>query len=476
MPSLIFWTVGLALLFASPRRAALALVFVTVAFEGNAIDFTGIISEGLYSLDPVIASFLPGTMVPIGLFAILLCVRVYYQRDPERLALMRPLPRIAALVPFAYFASIAWGLSHGGYLNFAYHESRGLLVGAAAFIAVRAMKPFEAKTAIKLVFWSTGVLAAVLLYRYTFVTLGGETVVNHESVVFLAIGIALALGRFAQAPPGSNRFLTVLLLILLLAGTLATGKRSGTLVVLIAVCAMSAVLISRFPLKVIVLSVLFAALFGAYVAAFWGSSGGLIGQPARAIRSQFQPDARESSSDEYRRIEKFNVVLTLKATPIFGVGMGRPYNVYWPTWVAPNWPLQFYTPHVNVLWFWLKFGIIGYAIVGGLWLLGLSNAVRAARSRFYPGVPVYPITIAAALMVYFQFMEVDVATTERAMIPLGIILGLALSLPESVSAFASAPSAAAAAVPGRPVLVRVDGEPVRPTPSPGPRYFPGAVY
>lgn len=474
MASLIFWFVALTLLLVAPRKAALALVFVTVAFEGSATDFTSVVSEGLYRLDPMVASFLPGTMEPIGLFAILLCIRLYRMNDPERLALMRPLPKLALLVPPAYFASIAWGLTHGGQLNFAYHESRGLLVGAATFIAVRSMKPLEARTAIKLVFWSAGALAAILLYRYTFVARGDETVVNHESVNFLAIGITLALLRFAQAPPGSNRVLTALLLVFLLAGTLATGKRSGTLVVLIAVCAMAAILISRFPLRVMVLSALFAVMLGAYVAAFWGSTGGLIGQPARAIRSQFQPDARESSSDEYRRIEKFNVVMTLKGSPVFGVGMGRPYIVYWPTWVAPNWPLQFYMPHINLLWFWLKFGILGIAVLGGVWALGLGNAIRAARSPLYPGVGVLPITIAAALMIYMQFMEVDVATNERAMVPLGILLGMALSLPDSVAAFARAPVPAVPSTPAQLVLVGAEAPTRRPRPN-APRYFPGAV-
>lgn len=464
MISLVLALVGITLLALKPRAAALGMVFMAIAFEDGAPDFTEPVGSALYNLDPTIASLLPGTIEPIGLFAIALSLRLGLSPAPaDRIGAWSTLPRAIWLVPGVYFLSIAWGLANGGALNFAFHESRGLLVAAAVFIATRRVAPFEAGTVIRLIYLATATLAVIMIYRYTFVPVQYDAmIVAHENVMFLAIGITVGILQFAGSRSVPQRAALLLLITLLLVGTLATGKRSGTLVVLISLVVMSVILLSRAPVKVMVISGIFGVLFGAYVAAFWGSNAGILGQPARAIRSQFQPSARDSSSDLYRQAETFNVVYTIKGTPLLGVGLGRPYNVYWPTWVAPNWPLQFYTPHDNLLWFWLKFGLPGLAVIGGVWLLAVSNAISAVRAR-PRAFPVYPVALAATLMIYLQFMQVDVATKERSMIPLGIAMALALSLPQTVPAGAREQSAIR--------LVTAEPQDRRRYP----RYFPGAV-
>ena len=65
----------------------------------------------------------------------------------------------------------------------------------------------------------------------------------------------------------------------------------------------------------------------AYSAAFWNATEG-VGFGARAVKTVIAPDdvsERDASSDIYRDIENYNLVYTIRAEPLTGVGFGKPF-------------------------------------------------------------------------------------------------------------------------------------------------------
>ncbi len=169
----------------------------------------------------------------------------------------------------------------------------------------------------------------------------------------------------------------------------------------------------------------------AYLAIFWNQEYGALAQPARAIRSQIDPSARDASSDDYRVRERYNVTETLKLNRIFGIGFGRPFAQFQPLPdLTDFWPLQAYTPHQNVLWLWLKMGVVGVAVILGLWLVAFKRCLEAIRStpKTAP-LPATAVILAASLLMYLAYAQIDLALTgTRGIAPLAAAIALCLRL------------------------------------------------
>src|SRR5699024_10338733 len=115
-----------------------------------------------------------------------------------------------------------------------------------------------------------------------------------------------------------------------------------TLVVLVVGIVLLALLIRRQPLRAGIAGLVAMVLLSAYLGAFWNQQYGALAQPARAIRSQIDPSARDQSSDEYRIIERASIVQTIRSNPLLGVGFGKEFFLVAPLPdMTSYWPLQY---------------------------------------------------------------------------------------------------------------------------------------
>ena len=170
-----------------------------------------------------------------------------------------------------------------------------------------------------------------------------------------------------------------------------------------------------------------------YVVVFQKSSG-VLGEPARAVTSVFNPnssDQRDAASNAYRIIENYDLKYTEAQSPLLGFGFGKPFMqpVVLPNVVDLD-PYYLYIPHNNVLWVWMRLGPLGF---GALWYLIGSAIVTGcliARKLKNPQLRFFAI-FAIATMV----MEVILAYGDyqfffyRNMIFVGVILGVLMKLP-----------------------------------------------
>lgn len=424
-----------AVLSALHPKAAMGIVLaVGVAIEPAAADSTGFISDVIYHLPPGWEQALYITISPIEL-AIFAAAGSLLLRG-ARPAVPVSMPLIVWTIPGFVFLGLLYGLYKGAPMNMAYTESRGFLVSFAVFYVVVILGPSNVRQIARIFGMSVLVLALLLIFRYlAFVRTGqlgvpAERAFAHESSLILGTGLVLGMVMLLRSRGLSNRAGYMGYCFLMLIAMLVTGRRAATLVGLVGVLSVGLMLLPRKPLLVLTCAVPLSLASGAYLAAFWNVEYGALAQPARAVRSQIDPNARDQSSDEYREIEKRNVIRTIQVNKAFGVGFGREYILFegLPD-LRDFWPLQYFTPHQNVLWLWLKMGPLGMAAFLSMIVLALQRCIRACRTMPLDSVAFGGgVVLFAAILMALCYSTVDLGLTgsrELGVLAVASALGLA---------------------------------------------------
>lgn len=412
-----------------PGMAAALLLVVAVALEPGAVDWTDTISRIAWLGPPGFDNMPAG---PLEILLVAVALSLWFRRTAHGAP---PLPAVAWLLPPLLLVGFLHGLSDGAQINTAYHEARGLIFATIAFVCFRLMTPTDRSMAAKAAIVATVFMAVTLITRYLFIVAPDKTDVpvekafTHEGPIILAIAAVAAVATFVREKTVERRFALFLYCLLLGAAIFVTGRRSATLALLVGGAAMAWYLIPRRPGLVGGLSVLLLVVGAAYMTTFWSAEYGALAQPARAVRSQFDPSPRDLSSDQYRKIEITNVVATIEDDPLLGVGFGNPFREEekLPD-LTSFWPLQLHQAHQSVLWLWLKMGVVGVVAFLSLWVIAVSRCALAIRNT--PGVPVAGITAAAGLFMVFGFANVDTVLAQtRGAVMFAIVVGMALALP-----------------------------------------------
>jgi hypothetical protein len=297
---------------------------------------------------------------------------------------------VMALGAIVLFAEIN-GVLTGGDFKTSLLEIRSLSYAVALYVL--AVNTVNEARHIRVVLWIT-VLFIILrivegISRHFIIGYEVPSVLEHEDSLFLAIpfGLLLAVALFRKWMSRA--------MLLLLIGTIPASfymiiinnRRAAFLCIFLLVAAMLPMvwpnLRSKKRRRQYVYALSIAAVVGAmYLGVFWNRSGG-IAEPAAAVKSAFQPDERDASSDLYRQLEtqnlKYTIDLSLGNT-IIGMGFGKPFSIIVPMIdITSAWSLQLIMPHNNMLWLWLRMGVIGFMI---FWVfIGMSMLVAVASVR-----------------------------------------------------------------------------------------------
>lgn len=407
----------IALAIAFPKTFVYLLLGTAITLEPGAIDFTRPLATNLWELPTNLKDLIPLTLSPmeIGLLAAALSLFLRGRTRTDA----PPLPRIIWAVPVVMLMGFAYGAHTGADLPLAYNESRGLLFAMVIFFIVMRMGTDSGRGMRIVLFTSSTLLALVTINRWAFYTRSGDSPVPiefafaHENAVLFGIAVVISGMYMLRAKSNGTRIALILHMLLLLAATFVTGRRAGTLVLLVGGMTVAGLLFPKRPIAVLIVSIPVLIVGVAYLGAYWNKEYGALAQPARAIRSQIDPSTRDASSDDYRVIERFNVTETLKLNKVFGIGFGRPFAQFQPLPdLTAFWPTQDYTPHQNVLWLWLKMGILGVSVMLGVWLVALKRCFEVIRStpKSAP-LPITPVVLATTLLMYLSYAQIDQALT-----------------------------------------------------------------
>jgi hypothetical protein len=412
-----------------PQSFLLALLGAMIAVDPGVTSTSSPLSLALYTLPPGADALIPYTVSPLEIALVIATASLVMRVRTQAVRL----PAMVWAVPVVVAAGVLYGISKGAPANLAYIEARGFIFGAVIFVAALKMRHASPTWAIRAIVIGTTVLSVVILSQSSALSGASQDLAfAHEGVALLAIGMMLGAVLFLRADGDRSRLLIVGYELLLLAAMGSTGRRSATLVVLAAIVIVLALLFVKRPALALVLTFVGSVALTGYLGAYWNQEYGALAQPARAMRGLFDDSAaRDVSSDTYRDYETDNVLATISVSRNFGVGFGQEFAFFWPLPdLTEFWPLQHFTPHNNVLWLWLKMGIVGVSVVLGVWMLALSRCIRAVREAPHREFPVVPVALAATLAIMFSYNLVDIGlASTRGIAPIAIAVALSFALP-----------------------------------------------
>jgi hypothetical protein len=259
-------------------------------------------------------------------------------------------------------------------------------------------------------------------------SLGGfPTLTNHEDPVFIFTLVILLLGLVVFGSRHGQRTLLVTLLPLLLLGFFVAQRRAAYGAAAITFLAFIVLLSRRHRWAIAKVILPALAVVVVYCTAFWDSES-KWGSPVRLIRSGLSTDKETSGerfhSNLYRDFEKYDLAVTIRSSPLTGIGFGKKYEMPVPLADIP-FPLRDYIPHNEILWIMVKVGALGFFAM----FLFLDAFVLKGTSVFSRlDDPYLKAVCAVAVTAVFNQIVVSYydlqLTYYRNMVYLGTLMGL----------------------------------------------------
>lgn len=291
------------------------------------------------------------------------------------------------IVIYVGFVGMGWlnGMATGGDFKISLQEVRSQFYFLLAYLM--AVNMIRSPRQMNSLLWimALGIGLKGILYTFRrYVTLHGmplpdQGVGSHEEAFFFdAFSVLLAVLLLCRV---QKRLCGVMLCLLpfVTLGNLACNRRAATAAMIIVVPVLALAAYRALPDRrraIVAVCLSFTVLFAVYFAAFQNSSS-MIGQPARAIKSQFQPDARDASSNAYRDAENADLMATVKAAPIQGWGYGKKMIHAVPIAdISADYEWWDIMTHNQILWVWMRVGTFGFF---AFWMMIAAILVFACR-------------------------------------------------------------------------------------------------
>lgn len=350
----------------------------------------------------------------------------------------------------AYLVFVVWGLVNGlatgGEFKVALQEIRPQFHLILAYLlAVNLIRETRHLTVLM---WVAALCiafkGAVYTYRM-YVTLAGQPVPDqgvgsHEEAMLFDGFILLLLSLWVCGSHHKLQAVMWALLPLVLLGNVACNRRASTAAIVIALPILLIVAYGCIPRRrkmAAVVGLTLAAILPPYYFAFRNSES-QIGQPARAIRSHFEPSARDLSSNLYRDAENANLMATIRSAPVQGFGYGKPMLTPFPmadiSGIYEFWNIL---PHNQVLWVWMRIGTLGFIVFWVMIAAVLIRAIHSLREQQDPALQSASLfcVLCVTLLLMFGLLDLQLSNMRDMIFTgawIGVIGGLCSRKPEPV--------------------------------------------
>ena len=334
--------------------------------------------------------------IPLNLFEVFMivagvcsCLRAVYSGTTN----LRGGPLLIPIGVYMLFVLMGWlnGVLTGGDFKISLQEVRPqLYFGLAYLLATNIVRE---RQDLNVLLWVTAIcigIKAVLLTARRYVTLHGMPISDqgvgaHEEAFFLDGFLLLLLSLSLCGVLPRLRWLMWSLVPFVVLGNLALNRRAATAAMVIAVPIVLMAAYQALPNRrrwIGTLGIVATVGFAVYYPLFKNSDS-TFAQPARAIKSNFQPDARDASSNASRDSEDTDLMATIHAAPLQGNGYGRPYLQVIPLpEIVKLYELEPYIPHNQILWIWERVGSFGFL---AFWMMISAILLFAGQTIRAPG-------------------------------------------------------------------------------------------
>ncbi len=345
-----------------------------------------------------------------GLFSV---IRAVYTKSVS----VRGGPLMTPVLIYLGFVLWGWvnGLATGGDFKLSLQEVRAQFYFCTAYFM--AVNLIRSQKQILTLWWMAAVCISIKGALYTFrryVTIAGQPlpdqgVGSHEEAYLFVIFMLLLIVMSFSKDPAFRTLKTYLLLNtpVVLLGYLATNRRAGTAAMLIATPLMLVAAFRAFPRyrRTIAIIGIAAGILGPLYYGAFKNSESAIAQPARALRSNFQPDERDASSNAYRDAENQNQMATIRLSPLQGYGYGKRMLHAVPIADISNtyewWDLL---PHNQILWVWMRTGTVGFVAFWTMMCAMIIHCCHIARDEDTSSIgrthAVFSLAILISLLIF----------------------------------------------------------------------------
>jgi len=438
-PSQIAWICffsGIIAIILNPRNGVYLIVGLSLAGDALLTPWFPF-NKNLSSIESLLyagraLSFSP-LEITIGLTFAVWILRMAFERKWE-IVLSPLLVPVASFTVFA-IVGIVYGFGRGGDRVVGLWEVRSLFYLFPLTLMVSNL--IKTRGHVQILLWAiilstamdgivgSAFVASVLKFQLSGVEAIGEHSMSIHFTAFFIIFVGIWMFRGSYA----KRLTMSLLLPFVFFAFIANNRRASFICLAIALVIVAFALYrfdrKKFWLIIPVVSVIAVM----YIGVFW-NAGGAIGAPAKAIRSVIgQPDPRDAASNVYRDLENINILSTIKASPLFGVGFGQKFYIQIPMPDISFFAWWQYITHNSVLWIWMKMGLGGF--VSLLMMFGMAIAQGTQTLWRMPGneLGVAALLALCYTVVHFIYAYVDMSWDGPNMVMVGLMMGLIICLP-----------------------------------------------
>ncbi len=336
------------------------------------------------------------------ILALLLAIWIYRKATGSKIDGPGEVQTAAVLGDFVlvYLASLAFavanGLLTGG--SMAIWQVRQLLHTPLFFFFFRSTLrgPQDQVLLGRIIVFSALVKAGLAAWvKHQAVTLTGGDLAyatNHGDSILFALAIVILLAQLAERTDRRRLILTAVLLPLLLWGTYANNRRLAFVDVAVGLLTLYFFGPPR-PWKRAVrrFAIVAAPIAFLYLSAGWNSTSAVF-RPVRTLRSL--SDTRKDRSTLWRDVENWNISMSMRERPLFGIGMGKEYTEHMKNDDISGYREYRVWPHNSVLGLLLFGGLFAFT---GMWALFAVTIFLAIRSVHLAQLPEHRTTALCAL-------------------------------------------------------------------------------
>jgi hypothetical protein len=332
------------------------------------------------------------------------------------------------------------GMATGGDFKISMQEIRSqfyfLLAYLMAVNMVREIKHIRTMQWIMII--CIGIKGILYTFR-RYVTMAGmplpdQGVGSHEEAFMFNMFEAYLLVLITCGINKPMRWTMLILLPLVLLGNLSTNRRAATAALIVALPILVLAAYQAFPPRrklIFTVALCMCVAWSIYYPLFKNNDS-LIGQPARAMKSHFEPDARDAASNDYRLAEEADLYATIKLNPIQGYGYGkRMLHAVHIVDISNQYQWWDILPHNNILWVWMRVGTFGFISFWAMIAAVLILACRIVRSET-ADIEVKSIAIftlmAVAMLLMFGLLDLQLSNF-RDMLFVGFWIGALSAAP-----------------------------------------------
>lgn len=359
-----------------------------------------------------------------------------------------PLLRHYALYLGMVVFALVHGVAVGGNVTIALWEVRApMYAGITLFLALNLIRTKQQLNVLSwLIIVGTGFKSVQGTWRYL-VTYGRRydgmlrnSLLEHDEAFFFPAYYIFVLLLLLFDGSRRQKQVALLLLPCVMLADLANKRRASTANLVICLLVLMVILFKilvQHRWRIVQIAALGAVLVAAYLGIFWNSNAA-IAQPARAIRSNFEPDERDESSDYYRDLENEGLMIAIRNHLVLGQGYGLEMPL------VPGMadlrelaPFMLYMPHNSILWVWWRTGTIGFVLFWAMIGSAIIQNCLLARTSTDPAIRRWSVFAVALVVMHLLMAWLDVGLFSYRQI---VYIWVVLAVPDILIRLAERPA------------------------------------